>query len=72
MGTSEESNNCWTHCYCHSASAVLQVLAGTEGYILWDKSDLSYSDLKNDSIIDRYGVWGWVDKWRRQCKDAFV
>jgi hypothetical protein len=26
--------NSWTHCYYHSASAVLQMLAGTGGYIL--------------------------------------
>jgi hypothetical protein len=44
--------NCWTH----SASAVLQMFAGLEGYILWDKYDLGYSYLKSDSVIDRYGV----------------
>jgi len=64
--------NCWTHCCYHSASAVVQMLAGTEGHILWDKSDRSYSDIKSDSIIDWYGVWGWVHKWRWQCTDAFV
>jgi hypothetical protein len=35
------------------------VFGGSEGYILWDKSDLGYSYLKSDSVIIQYGVWGW-------------
>ena len=36
------------HTYYHSESAALQMLTGTEGCILWDNSDCSYSDLKSD------------------------